>query len=93
MPVFPTNHWNAQVPEPIESAQEPIDLAVPAAGTYEPVPGEIANPSVFQRKMDVNYLGTVNVLMPLVPRMRARGMYGPGRDHGLSGRLPPPQST
>lgn len=63
----------ANVLESIESTQGPVDLAVLGAGIYEPIPGGVADPSVFRRHMEINYLGVVNVLMPLLERMRTRG--------------------
>ncbi|MCG6867623.1 MAG: SDR family NAD(P)-dependent oxidoreductase [Gammaproteobacteria bacterium] len=57
----------------IESTQGHVDLAVLGAGIYEPIPGGIAEPSVFRRHMEINYLGVVNVLMPLLARMKTRG--------------------
>ena len=63
----------AEVLEAIESTQGPVDLGVLGAGIYEPIPGGIADPSVFRRHMEINYLGVVNVLMPLLERMRTRG--------------------
>jgi len=57
----------------IEAAQGPIDLAILSAGTYQPLPGGIDDPALFRRHMEVNYMGVVNALMTLLPRMQQRG--------------------
>ena len=56
----------------IESALGPIDLAVFGAGTYSPVPVDDLNPDVFAGMMGTNYMGVVNCLSALAPRMLAR---------------------
>jgi NAD(P)-dependent dehydrogenase (short-subunit alcohol dehydrogenase family) len=56
----------------IEDAQGPLDLAVLNAGIYEPLPGGLADPSVFREHMAVNYQGVVNALCVLLARMKAR---------------------
>lgn len=57
----------------IETVQGPIDLAILSAGVYQPLPGGVDDPAVFQQHMDVNYMGVVNALMALLPRMKERG--------------------
>lgn len=59
--------------EEIEHTQGPLDLAVFGAGVYDPLPGGLGDPEVFRRHMEVNYLGVVNGLMAILPRMRERG--------------------
>jgi len=59
--------------EQLENEQGPLDLAILNAGVYDPLPGGIADPAVFRRHMEVNYLGVVNALMALLPRMCERG--------------------
>jgi short-subunit dehydrogenase len=57
----------------IEAAQGPIDLAILSAGTYQPLPGGVGDPALFRRHMEVNYMGVVNALMVLLPKMQQRG--------------------
>ena len=57
----------------IEQRQGPLDLVVLNAGVYQPLPGGVAGPEVFAEHMAVNYLGVVNGLCAVLPRMRARG--------------------
>jgi NAD(P)-dependent dehydrogenase (short-subunit alcohol dehydrogenase family) len=57
----------------IEDSLRPIDLAVLNAGIYQPVPGGLTDPDVFRDHMEVNYMGVVNSLMALLPRMKERG--------------------
>lgn len=59
--------------EQIEGQLGPLDLAVLGAGTYSPVAIEDLDPAVFARTMNTNYLGVVNCLAALAPRMLARG--------------------
>ena len=56
----------------IERTQGPLDLAVFNAGIYQPLPGGVADPELFRRHFEVNYLGVVNGLMAVLPRMRER---------------------
>lgn len=60
--------------ECIEGALGPVALAILNAGIYLPVEG-VQNlvPSDFSNSMNVNYLGVVNCLAPLVPRQMKRG--------------------
>ena len=59
--------------ERIESDLGPIDLAVLGAGTYAPVDATGLDPKVFGHMMATNYMGVVNCLAGLTPRMIARG--------------------
>lgn len=61
--------------ETIERDLGPIDLAIMAAGTYSPVAVEKFDPVLFEEAMTTNYLGVVNCLSGLLPRMfnRNRG--------------------
>lgn len=57
----------------IESELGAIDLAVLGAGTYTPVALDDLDPGRFAHMMDTNYMGVVNCLAALAPRMLARG--------------------
>lgn len=57
----------------IERELGPIDLAVLGAGTYAPVSVDKLDPALFARMMDTNYMGVVNCVSTLAPRMTARG--------------------
>lgn len=57
----------------IESELGPIDLAVLGAGTYSPVAIDDLDPGRFAHMMDTNYMGVVNCLAALAPRMIERG--------------------
>ncbi len=57
----------------IERELGPIDLAVLGAGTYAPVSVDKLDPALFARMMDTNYMGVVNCVSALAPRMTARG--------------------
>ena len=61
-----------------------IDLAVLGAGTYSPVAIDDLDPKRFAHMMTTNYMGVVNCIAALAPRMMARG---PAICHG-SPRLP-----
>ena len=50
----------------------PIDLAILGAGTYSPVAVDSFDPAVFERTMAANYVGVVNCLAALLPRMLER---------------------
>jgi len=56
----------------IESELGPIDLAVLGAGTYTPVAIDDLDPARFSLMMDTNYMGVVNCLAVLAPRMITR---------------------
>ena len=53
----------------IEQDLGAIDLAVLAAGTYTPVEVENFSQAIFEMAMATNYLGVVNALAGLLPRM------------------------
>jgi NAD(P)-dependent dehydrogenase (short-subunit alcohol dehydrogenase family) len=57
----------------IESELGPIDLAVLGAGTYSPVAMDDLDPARFAGMMATNYMGVVNCVAALAPRMMARG--------------------
>lgn len=57
----------------IEAQLGPVDLAVLGAGTYTPVAVDNLDPALFARMMDTNYMGVVNCVAALAPRMVARG--------------------
>ncbi len=63
----------ARAIEKIEADLGPIDLAVFGAGTYTPVTLANLEPPLFAEMVKTNYMGVVNVLAPLAPRMVARG--------------------
>ena len=56
----------------IEQELGAIDLAVLAAGTYTPVEVENFSLTIFEMAMATNYLGVVNALAGLLPRMMSR---------------------
>jgi NAD(P)-dependent dehydrogenase (short-subunit alcohol dehydrogenase family) len=56
----------------IERDLGPIDLAILAAGTYCPVDVENFDPIIFETAITANYLGVVNALAGLLPRMMSR---------------------
>lgn len=56
----------------IESELGPIDLAVFGAGTYTPVAIDDLDPARFAHMMTTNYMGVVNCISALAPRMMAR---------------------
>jgi NAD(P)-dependent dehydrogenase (short-subunit alcohol dehydrogenase family) len=57
----------------IESDIGPIDLCVLGAGAYTPTDVAALDPELFRATMTVNYMGVVNCLTGVVPRMMARG--------------------
>lgn len=62
-----------RVAERIEAEIGPIDLVVLGAGTYSPVAIDDIDPRLFAHTMDTNYMGVVNCLAAISPRMLARG--------------------
>ena len=62
----------AQAVATIEQHGDAIDLAILNAGIYRPVPGGLAEPDVFRRHMEINYLGVVHCVCALAPSMLAR---------------------
>jgi len=59
--------------EAIEAAAGPIVLAVFNAGTYLAVSGDNLSVRKFRRSFDINAMGIVHGLVPVVARMRQRG--------------------
>ena len=57
----------------IEAILGPLDLVLIASGTYKPVSADDLGGDDFARMMEVNYLGVINALGCLVPRMKGRG--------------------
>ena len=51
----------------------PIDVAILNAGIYAPQDGCQITPSIYAEHMDVNYMGVVNGLAAIIPRMLAAG--------------------
>ena len=52
--------------------QGPVDCAILNAGMYVPQNSLKIDPAVYARHMDVNYMGVVNALPPLIAGMAAR---------------------
>lgn len=73
---FPLDVTNAAAAEAtweqIELKLGPIDLAIFAAGTYSEVAATDIDPKLFASIMSTNYLGTVNCLSAILPKMLAR---------------------
>lgn len=59
--------------ESIETKLGPLDLVVFGAGTYSPVQIDSIDPKLFAHTMETNYMGVVNCLAAVAPRMLARG--------------------
>jgi len=59
--------------ERVESELGPVDLVVFGAGTYAPVAADRIDPALFAHTMTTNYMGVVNCLAAVAPRMTARG--------------------
>ncbi|MFO1131794.1 MAG: SDR family NAD(P)-dependent oxidoreductase [Hyphomicrobiales bacterium] len=57
----------------VEAEIGPIDLVVLGAGTYAPVAIDHLDPQLFAHTMSTNYMGVVNCLAAVAPRMMARG--------------------
>lgn len=57
----------------IEAELGPPDLVVQAAGLWLPFRLDDMSPEPFERSMQVNYMGSVNVLAAVLPRMRRAG--------------------
>ena len=47
----------------------PIDVAILNAGIYQPQDGTRIDPQIYANHMNINYLGVVNALAAIVPRM------------------------
>ena len=50
----------------------PIDVAIMNAGIYVPQDSRQIDPAVYAQHMDVNYMGVINSLAPIVPIMAER---------------------
>ncbi len=61
------------VADRVESELGAIDLVVFGAGTYAPVTIDSIDPKLFAHTMNTNYMGVVNCLAAVAPRMMARG--------------------
>jgi len=59
--------------EAAEDEIGPIDTLVLNAGDYDPMRLDDLNPALFERLMRVNFLGAVNGVSAVLPRMRERG--------------------
>eukprot|EP00903_Cladosiphon_okamuranus_P001543 g1541.t1 len=57
----------------IENQFGPISLLVANAGIYLPQDGLSGEASAYRKSFDVNLMGTVNVLLPCIETMKARG--------------------
>ncbi len=63
----------AAVVDRIESELGAIDLCILGAGTYAPVDAAALDPKPFAVMMNTNYMGVVNCISALAPRMIGRG--------------------
>jgi short-subunit dehydrogenase len=73
LPLDATDHSAlARAAVTIERQQGALDLLICNAGIYQPLPSGLADPQIFRQHIEVNYLGTVNGLMAVLPAMRAR---------------------
>ena len=50
-----------------------IDVMILNAGVYTPQDGRALELSVFRQHMEVNYMGVINGLVPMIPKMVERG--------------------
>ena len=62
-----------RVVEHIEDSVGSIELVVLNAGDYRPMSVDEFDPGLFRQLAEVNYLGVVNCLAGVLPRMQARG--------------------
>jgi NADP-dependent 3-hydroxy acid dehydrogenase YdfG len=51
----------------------PVDVAILNAGVYVPQDGKYIEPGVYADHMNINYMGVVNALAAVVPKMLAAG--------------------
>ena len=51
----------------------PVDVAILNAGIYVPQDGKHIEPGVYADHMNINYMGVVNALAAVVPKMLAAG--------------------
>lgn len=74
---YPLDVTDAQgsqdVVKQVENEAGPIDLAVLNAGTWQPGPFQTLDLATLERSFQVNYMGVVNGLKAVLPRMVARG--------------------
>lgn len=63
----------ARVLSEIEDTLGPVALAVFNAGNYLPQHGAALEIDAFRKTFDVNFMGAINGLIPLVERMKKRG--------------------
>jgi NAD(P)-dependent dehydrogenase (short-subunit alcohol dehydrogenase family) len=63
----------AQVVAAMEAEGPLPDVVVLTAAAYEPAAADDLDPDLFAKIVSVNYLGTVNVLSALLPKLFARG--------------------
>ena len=63
----------AETCKEIEERLGPISLALLNAGTYQPQRGDQLSLEVFRKTFDVNFMGVMNGLVPLVEHMKQRG--------------------
>lgn len=63
---------SAQIKKAI-SAKGSIDIAILNAGMYQPVAADKIDADVFQKHMDINYMGIIHCLETLVPQMLKAG--------------------
>lgn len=63
----------AETVERVETELGSIDLCILGAGTYAPVSVDKLDPRHFAATMATNYMGVVNCVAALAPRMMARG--------------------
>lgn len=74
IPLDVTDAANCRVAfERVEAELGPVDLVIFAAGTYAPVAADSIDPILFSHTMTTNYMGVVNCLAAVAPRMTARG--------------------
>ncbi|MBD8889930.1 SDR family NAD(P)-dependent oxidoreductase [Roseibium litorale] len=57
----------------IETEVAPLAVLVANAGVYRPQDGLAGNPEEWRKTIDVNLMGTVNVLLPAIETMKTRG--------------------
>jgi len=55
------------------AARQPIDILIANAGVAESAPFAKSDAALFQRMMDVNFMGVVHAVQAVLPAMRERG--------------------
>ncbi len=63
----------ARTVDAIEATHGEIDMAILNAGTHEPMSADDFSVATARRLVEINLMGTINCLAPLLARMRARG--------------------